>query len=299
MKEKNIFIHWSESLEKLHYLGVYDQPIHTISTYIRNQLGKCRFSDNIIADAVKHDQLYDSMKHSIDDRFKDPDFKHRGKKSPENTSGLELTPDHTFLLEALEMFKHYHRRFADIAKNFITKLEDPLLYNDFEKVTEWQEIATFSHYLDELSSEFGLLDQIEDEQDLKESATILQRAMAKLLYVDGGYRQMAAKFGVSPRQNQRIRERDANWPEKNAKEMIKKILGSLICPCGCGYNFVTQKKYHDITDDRVFQKFRWSEKKFKLPDSLKNKRLNPIDNARLIWGKKVKLINMEFDKKDS
>ena len=28
---KDIFQHWTESLEKLHYLGVYEEPINTIS----------------------------------------------------------------------------------------------------------------------------------------------------------------------------------------------------------------------------------------------------------------------------
>ncbi len=123
--------------------------------------------------------------------------------------------------------------------------------------------------------------------------------MFKILYADGGYRQMAAKFGVSLRQNQRIRERLEHWPENNAKAVIMKIQGSYLCPCGCGYNIVTQKKYHDITDDRVFQKFRWSEKRIKLPDSVKNKRLNPIDIARMIWGKKTRLIIQKYNETDT
>ena len=119
-----------------------------------------------------------------------------------------------------------------------------------------------------------------------------------ILYADGGYRQMAAKFGISPRQNQRIRNRDSDWPIKNVKSVIMKIQSSYLCPCGCGYNFVTQKKYHDITNEKYFLKFRWNDKRIQLPDSLKNKRLGPIDIARLIWGKKTKLVIAKFNKQD-
>lgn len=313
--QKDIFQHWAESLEKLHYLGVYEEPIHTISTHIRKQIGRCTFDDNIMADVVKHDQLFDSMKHSIHERFKDPDHQHRGKESPENTSVLELTPDHTFLLEGLQMFKHYHRRFADIADDFISKLEDPIVYKDFADVTEWQEIGLFSHYLNEISSEFGLLDQIEDEINVKESATLLQKAMLKIEYADGAFRQMAGKFGVSPRQCQRIRQRLDDWPLKEAQRVIMKIIGSQVCPCGCGYNFITQKKYQSILNPKFFPKYRWSEKKIKLPgsakeilekndklvlsDNVKNKRLNPIDIAAKIWGKKTKLVLEKFEEKES
>jgi hypothetical protein len=306
--QKDIFVHWTESLEKLYYLGQYPDPIHTISTYIKKQLGKCRFSDEEVEDAVRHEQLYDTMKHSIAERFKDPDYRHtqRGTESLENTSDFTNTPDQIFFLEGLQLFRFYHRRFADIADDFIEKLADPQIFQDLAEITEWQEIGLFSHYLGELASEHGLLDQIEDEQNLKESATVLQRAMFKILYADGGYRQMAYKFGISPRQNQRIRQRDQEWPKKDIKDTIMKIQGSYLCGCGCGYNIVSQKKYHDIQNPKFFPKFQWSEKKIKLPgkakeilekneklvlaDNTKNKRLNPIDIARMLFGKQTKLM---------
>lgn len=287
--QKEIFVHWSESYEKLHYLGYYEKPIHTISAHIRAIIGQITFSDDKRIDLTKKEQLFDSMKHSIHDRFHREYDKEKGKESPLDTSVLELTSDHTFMLEAFLMLKHYHRRFADLADDFIIKLQDPLVYKDFADVTEWEEIGIFCHYLNELASEFGILDQIEDEQNLKESATLLQRAMFKILHADGAYRQMAGKFGVSPRQNQRIRQRDVDWPEKDIKAVVMKIIGSQLCPGGCGYNFITQKKYQNTLDPKFYPKYRWSEKKIKMPDSLKNKRTNPIDNARLIWGKKVKL----------
>lgn len=304
--QKDIFIHWAESLEKLYYLGQYKEPIYTISVYMKRQLGRCRFSDEEVEDAVIHERLYDSMKHNIPERFKNQDYNHSGKVSPENTSSFKITPDHIFLLEGLQLFRYYHRRFADIADDMMSKLQDPQIYNDLKDVTEWQEIGLFSHYLGEIAAENGLLDQIENEQNLKESATILQRAMFKIMYADGAYRQMAAKLGITPRQNQRVRKKDEAWKEKHVKSILNKILGSYICPCGCGYNFVTQKKYHDILNPKYFPKFQWSEKKLKLPilakqelekneklvlqDSVKNKRLNPIDIARMLWGKETKLM---------
>jgi len=295
--QKDIFQHWSESLEKLHYLGVYKDPISTIMAHLTAQIGKIKFSDDKWKDLEKKERLYDNMKHYLDKRFKRA-YGEKGTEPPKNPSVIK-TPDHQFLLDALKMFEFYHKRFADIADNFSDKIQDPQVFEDFQNVTEWEEIALFSHYLNEIASEDGLLEQIEDQINVKESATLLQKAMFKILYADGGYAQMAYKFGISPRQNQRVRARLDRWPKKRAKDIIMKVQSSYLCPCGCGYNFVTQKKYHDITNDNFFPKFRWSDKIIKLPDNLKNKRLGPIDIARLIWGKKAKLIVEKIEKENA
>lgn len=291
--QKDIFQHWAESLEKLHYLGVYKDPVSTISEYMRLQISKVIFSEDDYVNVDRKETLNDNMKHYLDNRFKRA-YGDKGTKSPKDTS--VITPEHQFLLDSLRMFEFYHKRFADIANNFYDKIQDPQVFEDFQGVTEWEEIAIFSHYLNELASEYGLLEQIEDEINVKESATLLQKAMFKILYADGGYRQMAYKFGISTRQNQRVRARLDRWPKKHAKDVIMKIQSSYLCQGGCGYNIVTGKKYHDITNDSFFVKFRWGDKIIKLPDNLKNKRLGPIDIARLIWGKKTKLIVEKFQK---
>lgn len=285
--QKDIFQHWAESLEKLHYLGVYKESVSTISEYMRLQISKIVFSEDDYVNVDRKETLNDNMKHYLDRRFK-RSYLDKGTESPKDSS--PITDDHQFLLDGLQMFSFYHRRFADISDNFIQKLQDSIVFKDFESVTEWEEIALFSHYLNEIASKDGLLDQIENEINVKESATLLQKAMFSILYADGGYRQMAYKFGISTRQTQRVRARLSGWPKKRVRDIIMKIQSSYLCPCGCGYNIVTGKKYHDITNDNFFPKFRWSDKKIKLPDNLKNKRLGPIDIARLIWGKKTKLI---------
>lgn len=294
--QSNIFREWTESVERLHYLGVYKEPIHTISDFIKKEISRFKFSEQEVEDFDIKFNFNKRIDQSIDQRFKDPHYTHKVGNEPFPKNPSEKTRDHEFLLEGLEIFKHYHKRFADIAADLIKKMEDPTVYSDFEKVTEWSEIAQFSHYLDELASEYGILDQIEDEQNVKEAATILQKAMFKFLFADGAYRQMAAKFGVSTRRNQTIRNRLEHWPKKDAKQVIMKVQSSFLCPCGCGYNFVSGKKYHDVTNDKYFPKFRWSEKIFKIPDELKNKRLGPIEIAQRIWGKKNKLVLERFAK---
>lgn len=294
--QSNIFREWTESLERLHYLGIYKEPIHTISDFMKKEISRFKFSEQEVEDFDIKFNFNKRIDQSIDQRFKDPFYSHKDGNDPFPTNPSALSDTHKFLLEGLEMFRFYHKRFADIAEDFIKKLEpdkltgETFVYQDFEKVIEWDEIALFSHYLNELASENGLLDQIEDEQNVKEAATVLQKAMFKFLYADGGYRQMAYKFGVSTRRNQTIRSRLDHWPKKDAKETIMKVQGSYLCPCGCGYNFITCKKYHDITNDRYFQKFRWAEKVYKIPENLKNKRLGPLDIARKLWGKQVKLV---------
>ena len=74
-----------------------------------------------------------------------------------------------------------------------------------------------------------------------------------------------------------------------------KIVGSYLCPCGCGYNFITGKKHQDITSEKYFPKFKWSEKIIKIPDSLKNKRLGVFQIGYRIWAKKTKLMIQKFE----
>jgi hypothetical protein len=140
-----------------------------------------------------------------------------------------------------------------------------------------------------------MLDQIEDWQDFKQSATVLQLAMAKIMHADGDYAQMAWKLGVSTKENRNIRKRLVHWPEKNAKKAIMKIAGSYLCPCGCDHNLVTGKKYQDITSEKYFPKFQWSEKLIKIPDRFKNRGFTVMQLTEKVFSKRMHLIVEKFE----
>ena len=127
-----------------------------------------------------------------------------------------------------------------------------------------------------------------EEGNMREMATMLQKAMAKLLYADGGFRQMAHGFGVVPRQNQRIRNRMDSWPEKDAENIFRNVTLSLRCQ-GCGMHVITGKRYN--ANGTEIGQVRLAGKKYKLPKSIRNRNLSSIDVAELFW--KDKLLPIE------
>ncbi len=287
---KDVITAYAESLRDRHYLGEYKEPINTISNYIKAQIRKL-----YLVNQYETINLIHYVHVTLKPEFKSPELSHTDgvTKLPQNTSAFEK--DHQFHMDGIKAFIHYHKRFADIGEDHLKKISDPQVFKDFQKVIEWNEIGLFSHYLGELASENGILDQIEDLQDFKQSATIIQLAMAKIMHADGDYAQMAWKLGVSTKENRNIRKRLAHWPKKDAKKAIMKIAGSYLCPGGCGHNFITGKKYQDITSEKYFPKWQWSEKRITIPKSLKNKGLTVFQIGEKVFGKKIKLIVKTFE----
>lgn len=208
-----------------------------------------------------------------------------------NTSGFRTSED-SLPLKSLAILKLYHHRFIDVIEKLETHLKDDKIHKDFDNSLEWQEIAKMCSTIETLAEPLGVLDQINDDLNLRQLVDNLRTAMCKFLQADESFRTWAHKFGVSPRQHQRIRERLDEWPEKKAATVIKKVLGSYLCPCGCNYNIVTGKLHVDITDDSFFLKYRFRDRDYKIPDEFKDKGLNPMQIAERVWMKKLVLVSV-------
>jgi len=286
--QKEIFTFWSSTLKQLHFLGKYEKPVNTICTYIKKQIGQMRLDPNPVMDLDKKENMYRNVERNVLPECKQ-DYSKR-QIVGENTS--DLTSKESIILEAIETLEYYHLEFIKIIKTFRDHIEDPLVHQDMEKwFDRWEKIARLCEPLSELSGDFSILKQMAEEGNMREMATMLQKAMAKLLYADGGFRQMAHGFGVVPRQNQRIRNRMDSWPEKDPENIFRNVTLSLRCQ-GCGMHIITGKRYN--ANGTEIGQVRLAGKKYKLPKSIRNRNLSPIDVAELFW--KDKLLPIEESK---
>jgi hypothetical protein len=301
--EKVIFDKWASTLKQLHYLGAYPNPINTISKYIKRHIGNMNFSLD------KKENLYRNVSRSLASEYKEP-HELEGQNVSKNTSAF-LTPDDSFLLHALAVFISYHKQMASSAEVLFKHCQDPQINADFSAVTEWEEFAFFcstlesmitpimaisecAQILDRQLAEHSTVKNIEEQFNIRQSVDTFRNAMRILGILDGSFRNWAHKFGISPRQHQRVRERDKDWPEKDAGTAIKQVLASYLCP-HCKFDIVNNTQYVDIdlTSDEFFLTYRFREKNYKIPDRLKAKGLNPIQIAEKVFGKTLKLVPME------
>jgi hypothetical protein len=70
--EQEIFKRWANRLKQLHYLGKYEKPINTISSFILTQIGKMTLSSNREEDLDKKSLLKRNLHRSLPDEYKDP-----------------------------------------------------------------------------------------------------------------------------------------------------------------------------------------------------------------------------------
>ena len=293
--QKELLLRWAESFKKLHYLGAYEKPIDTISDHILGQIGKMTFSENREEDLNKKELLRRNLHKALTDEYKDSTKQHDTRSPKDLGNASALLEQQQYVIDALSIGEVFLRKFTEIHVDLKKKLEDPERFGKLESLIYWDEIGVYNQYLTILFDD-GVLDQIMDEQNSKQSATLYQKAMSFILYMAGGYREMAGKLGITPRGGQYLREDLRTWPDKKAKLAIAKIQGSYLCPGGCGYNIATGKKYHDITNDKYFFQFRYKDKLIKIPDVLKNKGLTPFQIGAKLFGRKNKLIIESFDK---
>lgn len=282
--QKDFWQHWSINLEQLHFLGKFEKPLDEISTTIRWHIGKMDLP------LEKKENLYNNLSRSIDSRFKKDRPNQELQNATDNTSVIS---EGDFMRFSLKRLQVYHTKFANLAETLFKHLADPAIHKDFSNVIEWKEIALMSAALADLTKlnkETGILDQIEGELNIRESATIFQKAMLYLLNADHSFRKMAHKFGVSPRQNQRIRSRMEDWPDKDAAKVIMNVTSSYQC-LKCGFNPVTGRTYDDVKmfQESTWLKIKFADKFFPIPDKYKRQRLSPIQIAEKIWAKKIKL----------
>ena len=295
--EKVFFVRWSKILKQEYYLGAYDKPINTISAYIKHQIGKMNLT------LEKKENLYRNVSRSLDQEFKDNDSE--GQIVSENTSALNLLED-SFLYRSVSIVSKYFETMLEINEKFKKHLEDPDIRKDFENITTWKEIALFcstieelvipikEHYknfekLDEQLAEHTPLKSIEENFNLRQSVDTFRNCLRLLMIITGSYRNWAHKFGISPRQHQRVRKRDEDWPEKSLTKVIQTIIGSTACPT-CKTDLITGEKYYNTPPDKLFLQYKFDGKKFKIPEEYKNKNYDPIKIAELVFAKKLKLI---------
>jgi len=270
---KDIILEWVNVMKQLKFLGVYEKPMETISSYIRNEIGKLEVP------LEKKEHLWDYMHKIIPDDCKvDRKPKVNRKNSDLNSSDeAKLTEEQEFLLETIELLSKFFIEMADITKTMASHLRNPLINADMLKYFDkYHKIAALREPIEFMMGKGSILNQISDEQNIRESATVLQLALAKSMEAVLSYRQMAHNFAVSPRQNQRIRKRLEDWPEKDPETIIRKNILSYCCQ-GCGMNIITGKQYNK--NGEKIGEVKLVHKSYPIPEKYKGSPLSPIQIA--------------------
>ena len=281
-KTKDIILEWADTMKRLHYLGDYDKPLDTISSYIKSKIGKVK------AGLDAKDISYRYVDHVLPEEFKKSTSpkKEDVEKLPLNTSTRKLTQEEQFLLDSVVSLRTFCMGMSSILSVMVGHLKNPDIAADMlPYFDEYSKIASLREPIEFMMGEGSILHQIDDEQNIRESATILQKAIVKLLDATLSYRQMAHFLGVSPRQNQRIRNRLAEWPAKDAKTVIRKNILSYCCQ-NCGMNVITGKVYKK--DGTEIDQVKLGTKYYPIPEKYKNSPLSPIQIAKDIAENKKK-----------
>ena len=284
---KDILISWARWLDELHELGVNVVKLKSeICKHIKDDIRQMDLPEK------KKTNLILYVHHVLPHHYKDPskqtirnndemyyDFaglsQERCTKSPKNMSTSDTKKYQSpFLVYALNGLDQYHQEFSKIIEKMLIHLEDPEILRDFENDVKWKEMANMCRALDGLRGPYGILTQMSNEVNLKQSVTILQKAMAKLLSADKSYRFMAHAFGISTKQYKRLRDRLEEWPKKDAQEVIQKVIGSDCCP-NCNYNLIENEPENKKDPN----------KKPKVPREYKG--MTPIDAACKRWSGKI------------
>ena len=119
--QKEILLNWAKILETQHYLGVYTEPINTISSHIRKQIGKM----DLKADKAK--KLLDNIKKILPVQYKSTSESY-GKNSPQNSS--INTPNELFNKQIISLMD----RVSQLASLVRTKAKN----NEIESLEDWQ-----------------------------------------------------------------------------------------------------------------------------------------------------------------
>ena len=273
---KDIIIEWALVMEQLQYLGVYNEPLESISSYIKKQIGKI---DSEKLDSK--DSSYRYVDQVIPDRFKQrtKPKKDVAKLLLNTSEKTELNEEQQFLLDTLKSLQTFFKGMASITGTMVPHLENPEINSDMLKYFDkYHKIAALREPVEFMMGEGSILHQMDDEQNIRESATIYQKAVAKSMEVTLSYRQMAHFFGVSPRQNQRIRNRLEEWPAKDVDTVIRKNILSYCCQNPeCGMNVITGKKYSKNGD--ITGEVKLKSKSYPIPEKYKGTPLSPIQIA--------------------
>ena len=285
---KDILINWARWIDELYELGVNLVTSRSdICRHIKNEIRQMDLPEkkkmNLIlyVHHVLPHYYKDPNKQTIRNNDDDMDYDFAGisqqryTNSPKNMSTSNAKENQSsFLLSSLRYLDQYHLEFSKIIEKMLKHLEDPEILQDFENDIKWKEISNMCNSLEKLQGPYGILTQMTDEVNLKQSVTILQKAMAKLLNADKSYRLMAHTFGISTKQYKRLRDRLEDWPKKDAQEVIRKVTGSDCCP-NCNYNLIENEPENK----------KISNNKTKVPREYKG--MTPIEAASKRWGRKI------------
>ena len=284
---KDILKSWARWLDELHGLGV---------NVVKSKSGICKH----IKDEIRQMDLPEKKKtnlifyvhHVLSHQYKDPNkqtiqnndeinydyagLSIEGTKSPKNMSASNAKEyQSSFIVYSFNCLDQYHLEFSKIIEKMLRHLEDPKILQDFENDLKWNEISNMCKSLAELQGPYGVLAQMSDEVNLKQSVTIFQKAMAKLLSADKSYRFMAHAFGISTKQYKRLRDRLEDWPKRHAQEVIQRVTGSECCP-NCNFNLIKNELENRKESNRD---------KTKVPREYKG--MTPVEAVYKKWSKKI------------
>jgi len=285
---KDILKSWAIWLDELHRLGVNTVKSRSgICKHIKDEIRKMDLPEK------KKTNLICYVHHVLPYQYKDPNKQtiqnndeinydyaglsiEKGTKSPKNMSASNAKEyQSSFIVYSLNCLNQYHLEFSKIIEKMLRHLEDPEILQDFENDLKWKEISDMCKALAELQGPYGVLAQMSDEVNLKQSVTIFQKAMAKLLSADKSYRFMAHAFGISTKQYKRLRDRLEDWPKRHAQEVIRRVTGSECCP-NCNFNLIKNE-----LENRKKSKLD----KTQIPRECKGR--TPIEAASKRWSEKI------------
>ena len=282
VRKSEFYLDWAETLEQKYILESTPALISQISNYIRTEL-KIRGYEAAIPHM--HDVLPDKYKN-----YK-PNIDMNNDEGPDPKK-IEPVKD-SILITSLQVLQFHNKRFNELIQKLIDHIRDPEIHKDMCDSIEWEDFALMCASIEKLNEPDGVADLIDQQLNVKEIVDKLRLAFCKFFQPYITFRNMAFQFGIVPRQHQRVRKRLDEWPEKDVKKVIQQMLGSYACPCKCGVNMITRKKIIDITNKKLFDKYRMNDKNYQIPNEYKNKGLDPIQIAEMIWMKKFKLVEID------
>lgn len=275
-------------------------PDHLKRKYPEKNLGSSFFNYgksnsgqkiNISSDQ-KRIQLEDGRKYKLEDIHKENEK--IAKQASREILKEELKE--SIVVECIRTSKEFIQQFDSFLDKFEDKFrENPKILEDFEKTLEFQELYDMCTKLKTLyDGEGSIIHQMHQETNFRAPASILQLALAKTLGIMGTFRQWAAKLSVSPRQYQRIRSRLSEWPMKRAADVIRKALGSVMCP-NCQFNLVSRKAHPkvEVVDsrqgDELDCRVYLGNTEHTVPKEFTKYGMNPIEVCEQIFLKKLKV----------
>jgi hypothetical protein len=299
--EKSFFLRWANNLKAQHYLGVFPKPISKIQEHIQIQVGKMS-----ALSADKRENIRTHLYKILPNEFREQ--QDPVKNSQENTSTFRPV-DESIIYTMYSLSSSLCKILKEDFEKMETILQNEDIRADFENIVEWDTVAMQCSTLIQLQktirehhaeikkmhedlADAYPLQQIADNLNFRKMVDTTRYCIHLVLDLANSFSKDAHKLAIVPRQYQRTREREEDWPARPVETVIREFLGSTMCPF-CHVDLITKDKYFGMPPDEIFAAYQFRDKKFKIPDKYKLKGYNPIEIASKVFEGKLKLVPLE------